>query len=312
MNPPGPAQSGKLFSGSQRGRDIEPIAINEYITPTRYLQNLQKTLFVVSDFAVEPQWRPEWIIPKILVADVFGRALAAWHSIPQDAAPPSWRERIEKAYAWILQERIGPFARYPAVLEGTRRPSRPTFAEFKAGNFEAALDAFRDLANYPTVDRLLAISPFIEAFGFPDEATDDVVKVLGSIRAAAPNADNNGVVAALSVVAHIAILANNKVLADNVCEVCLERARTMETSGPIFEIVARLVECAAVIQDRDEARRTLAGRLEILAFIMPAPEAMDGLVSAIEMLKRVQPELAPLFGRALAAARLGIPRSTAA
>jgi hypothetical protein len=44
---------------------------------------------------------------------------------------------------------------------------------------------------------------------------------------------------------------------------------------------------------------------------MPASEAMDGLVSAIEMLKRVQPKLAPLLGRALAA-RLGIPRSTAA
>jgi hypothetical protein len=43
-------------------------------------------LSVVSDFAVEPQWRPEWIIPKILVADLFGRALAAWHGIPQDAA----------------------------------------------------------------------------------------------------------------------------------------------------------------------------------------------------------------------------------
>jgi hypothetical protein len=128
-------------------------------------------LSVVSDFGVEPQWRPEWITPKILVADVFGRALAAWQRLSKDAAPPSWKERIEKTYEWILQEKIGPFAHYPAVLEGTRRPHRPTLAEFKAKNIEAAADAFNDLAKDASVYRLLSISPFIEAFGFPDEAT---------------------------------------------------------------------------------------------------------------------------------------------
>jgi hypothetical protein len=136
------------------------------------------------------------------------------------------------------------------------------------------------------------------------------VKVLNAIRTAPPSADEKGVVLALSVVAHIAILTDNSALADGVCEVCLERARRIDSSSPIFEIVARLVECAAVIQDRAEARRTLARRLEMLAFIMPA-SAAEGLVSALETLKRVQPELASLLGRALAAARLGIPRSTA-
>ena len=70
-------------------------------------------LAVVSDFAVEPQWRPEWILPKILVADLFGRAVGAWRQLPQEAAPPSWKERIEKAYAWIVAEQIGAFAQYP-------------------------------------------------------------------------------------------------------------------------------------------------------------------------------------------------------
>jgi hypothetical protein len=51
--------------------------------------------------------------------------------------------------------------------------------------------------------------------------------------------------------------------------------------------------------------------MEILAFIVPASEAAEGLASTIEALKRIQPELAPLLGRALAAARLGSPRSAA-
>jgi hypothetical protein len=94
--------------------------------------------------------------------------------------------------------------------------------------------------------------------------------------------------------------------------VCLERARRVETQGPIFEIACRLIECTAAIKDRAEAARTLARQLEILAFIVPASGAAEGLASTIEMLRRIQPELAPQLGRAHAAARLGSPRAAAA
>jgi hypothetical protein len=267
-------------------------------------------LSVVSDFAVEPQWRPEWILPKIIVADVFGRAVGAWHRILQDAAPPSWKERIEKVYAWIVAEKIGAFAQYPSVLQGTRRPHRPTLAEFQSGIPQAA-DAFRELANNPSVDTLLSISPFIEAFGFPDDAIGDAEKVVASIREAPPDEDDKSTVLALSVLAHIAVLAENAALADRISEVCLERARRTENQGPIFEIACRLIECTAVIKDRAEAARKLARRLEILAFIVPASEAAAGLAATIETLKRIQPEMAPLLGRALAVARLGSPRVAA-
>jgi hypothetical protein len=263
-------------------------------------------LSVVSDFAVEPQWRPEWILPKILVADVFGRVVAAWHRLPQEAAPSSWKERVEKVYAWIAEEKIGPFAQFPSVLQGTRRAHRPTLAEFQSVHQGA--EAFLALASDPTVNTLLSISGFIEAFGFPNEATNDVEKVLASIRSASLDQDDRMTVLALSLIAHIAVLAENAVLADSTSEVCLERARRTESHGAIFEIVCRLIECTAVIKDRAEAARTLAHRLEILAFIVPASEAAEGLASTIEMLRRIQPQLGPLLGRAYAAARLGSPR----
>jgi hypothetical protein len=261
-------------------------------------------LSVLSDFAVEPQWRPEWILPKLLVADIFGRAVGAWRRILRDAAPPSWMERIEKVYAWIMGEKIGSFAQYPSVLQGTRRPRRPTLAEFQSDIPQAA-DAFRELANNPSVDTLLSISPFIEAFGFPDDATSDVEKVVALIREAPPDENDKSIVLALSVLAHIAVLAENAALSERISEICLERARRTKQQGPIFEIACRLIECTAVIKDRAEAARTLARRLEILAFVVPASEAAEGLAATIEMLKRIQPQFAPLLGRALAAARLG-------
>jgi hypothetical protein len=265
---------------------------------------------VVSDFAVEPQWRPEWILPKILVADVFGRAAGVTHRLLQEAAPPSWKERMERCYAWIIEEKIGAFAQWPSVLQGTRRPHRPTLAEFQSGVPQAA-DAFKELANNPSVNTLLSISPFIEAFGFPNEAAGDAEKVLASIREAQPDEDDKSIVLALSVLAYIAVLGENVALADGIAEVCLERARRTKKQGHIFEIACRLIECTAVTKDRAEATRTLARRLEILSSIVPASEAAEGLVATIEMLKRIQPEMAPLLGRALAAARLGSPRAAA-
>jgi hypothetical protein len=289
------------------GRGIDP---NQIISWAMRLYGDAYFLSVTSDFSVEPQWRPEWILPKILVADLFGRAAGAWHQLSQEAAPPSWKERVEKVYAWIVEEKIGPFAQYPSVLQGTRRARQPTLAEFR--NLPQGADAFLALASDPTANTLLSISPFIEAFGFPEEATGDVEKVLASIRAAPPDDDDKIAVLALSLMAHIAVLADNVALADSISEVCLERARRVETQGPLFEIACRLVECAAVIKDRAEAARTLARRLEILAFIVPASEAAAAVASTIEMLGRIQPELAPQLGRAHAAARLGSPRAAAA
>jgi hypothetical protein len=263
-------------------------------------------LSVVSDFAVEPQWRPEWILPNIVIADLFGRALAAWHRVPKEVAPPSWKARLDKANAWIVAEKIKPFAQYPSVLQGTRRLHRPMLAEFQS--VPQGADPFLALANDPTANTLLCISPFIEAFGFPEESISDAEKVLASIRSARPEEDEITVLA-LSVLAHIALLVENAALADGISELCLERARRAVTYGSILQIACRLVECTAVVKDRAEAARTLARRLEILAFITPASEAAAGLASNIEMLKRIQPNLAPLLGRALSIARLGSPRA---
>ena len=286
------------------GNSIDP---NEIMSWAMRLFGDTYYLSILADFAVEPQWRPEWIVPKILVADLFGRALGASRRLSQEVAPPSWKERLDKAHAWVVAEKVGAFVHYPSVLQGTRREHRPTLAEFQS--VPQSADAFLALANEPTPNTLLSISPFIETFGFPNEATGDVEKVLACIRSAPPEEDDHASVLALSVLAHIAILTENTALADGISELCLERARRSVTYGSIFEIVCRIVECTAVMKDRAEASRTLARRLEILAFITPASEAAEGLASSLEILKRIQPNLAPLLGRALSVARLGSPRA---
>jgi hypothetical protein len=49
----------------------------------------------------------------------------------------------------------------------------------------------------------------------------------------------------------------------------------------------------------------LAQRLETLAFILAKPAMLADLEGLLETLKKVEPEMAPLLGRAVAAASLG-------
>ena len=93
---------------------------------------------------------------------------------------------------------------------------------------------------------------------------------------------------------------------------CLDHARTFRGSEPLFEIVARLMECATVNANRTESMQTLGQRLELLAYMLPSSGLLSDLLSAIQKLKLIQPDLAPFLGKALAIARLGLPRSVAA
>ena len=246
---------------------------------------------------------------RFLVADVFGRANSVLRKYSGDSAPDVWRQHIQKAQAWIDREKMGPFTRYSAVLEGGRQTRNVTLEALRANGGTIIADAIIALRDNPTTQKLLSLSPFIETFGIPEELIDAAFAVLKVIRLT-PRIDiNSEVLAAFSILTHVAVLTKNATLADNICDTCLEAARTTDNSGAIFEFVARLVECASVNRDRTEAMQTLTNRLETLAFTLPASRPMAGLVSALESLKRVQPQLRPLLGRALAAAKLGTSRS---
>jgi hypothetical protein len=138
-------------------------------------------LSVISDLAIEPP------------------------GLPKDIAPANWKNRFDEVQEWIESKRLGLLVSYPAVLEGARRAQQPSLAEFEAGNFTGAISARRELAEHPSVENLLVVTPLIEAFGFPEEAKADVMKVLGVMRGQWADGEERRNVVALSVLAHIAV-----------------------------------------------------------------------------------------------------------
>jgi hypothetical protein len=281
---------------------------DEVISWATRLRGEEYLLSVFCDMAIEPQWRPEWAESRFLTADVFGRAYGAFLALPEAIAPESWRTRLTTAKVWIDADDLNSLMSFPAVLEGARRARIPAISELG----ETIAEAYGQLSREPSIEMLLRLTPALQAYGVPEGVNISARQVVAQIRNGTDGLDDPVVQAALSLLGHIAILAKDTDLADAVAETCVEMVLAGKEQRSLYEAVFRLVECAAANPDREAARSVLAKRLELLAFRLPVSERMTSYVWLLEVLRKVMPEIAPLLGRAVAAAKLGVPRGAAA
>jgi hypothetical protein len=257
-------------------------------------------LSVFSDFTTDPQWRPEWIDPSFLLADVCGRAIGAWFKIPNDKAPRSWTERIDKLRNWIHEKHYEILMPLPAVMEGARRPDLPTVSELQNTG-----ELYEVLMREPSIEHLLRTTPAIQAFGPPREITESLYKVIGIVRADS-SADDDGFLAnAIKLLSHVAALLQDTGLANAVAEACIERLAIDQRRETVIEAIHRLLECSAADTDSAGARLFLSRKLEQICYTITKAELLAEAVAWIEELKLISPELKCALGRALAIAKLG-------
>jgi hypothetical protein len=261
---------------------------------------------ILSDFDTDPQWRPEWIAPRYLLADACGRAIVAARNVPNDRLPESWKSRIDALIDWVRDQHLFLLTMYPAVMEGARRPKTPVLNEM--GDFA---DSCRPLINHPTLDNLLLARAAISIFGCPGDVIESLYTVIGHVRRSAPEADNNQILDSLRLIAHVAVMLNDVPLADAVAEASLERLSIKGDRQSVVETVHRLIECSVADADRDNAKIMLARRLEKLGFLVRDRSLLTEVAAYIELLKTIDAGLLTRMGRALAMAKLGTSRSVA-
>jgi hypothetical protein len=168
---------------------------------------------VLSDFDTDPQWRPEWIDARYLLADACGRAIVATRNVPNDLLPEGWKSRIDALSDWVRDQHLFLLSMHPAVMEGARRPKPPTLNEM--GDFA---DSYRQLINHPTLDNLLLARAAISIFGCPADVVESLHKVIGHVRRSDPETDNNQILEVLRLIAHVAAMLNDVALADAVAD----------------------------------------------------------------------------------------------
>lgn len=265
------------------------------------LRGLEYKVSVYLDVSVEPQWRPEWLDPGILAADVFGRVNAATRLLPAGAAPTSWVERLATANRWIEGRHLVFQSQFAAILQGACRTEHPVPDEDLLRRVEQ--DYLR-LEEHPSAEHLVALTPWIETLALPGTADVGVRKLLDLVRKGSEPSEPDMIQAALSLAAHLAVLSADVSLADAVADTYLERVRMLTGELPVLDAVFRLVECAAADSDRMRARDVLAKRLERMSFSLPTGASSVELVAALQVIQSLDGELSALLGRAVQAARL--------
>jgi hypothetical protein len=262
-------------------------------------------LSVLNDAHVEPRWRPDWISPNYLAADIYGRLLESLRQI-DDATSASWRKKVDDAEGWVSANTPPLAYAFPALLQGglVTQLENPS-ADTPVGKM------YKTLAHEPTVENFLVLTPVVFAFGLQPDSRESVLKVVQSLRMEIASAEPQFTQAVLDLAAFIAARNRDTELADAVAVVAIERLVATQDVDRLLPTFAVLVECAAAVSDRKEARATLARRLENLAFVAP-PEFLAEALDTLRVLQSIDEDLAPLLGRAVATARLGLPRIAAA
>jgi hypothetical protein len=255
-------------------------------------------LSICIDAADEPRWQPDWLTQDLLVADAFGRADAVLRRLPEGAAKEEWAKRVEVARKTQGKEGGVVLATYPAIGESARQ-DQPSLTELgELGTF------YQSFIDNPTIDNLLMLGPVIFSFGIPAECLAPIAKLVIDWQQSGAKCEDVKVQAAALLVVYVAVQLKDVSLADAIAQFFIQNALILGDEGRASEMLFRLVQCAAVDPDRSNARKVLARRLEIFAFVV-APVHLPDVYDSLKILQKLDAELATLLGKALAAARLG-------
>jgi hypothetical protein len=257
-------------------------------------------LSVLNDAHSEPRWRPDWMSSTFLMADIYGRLQEALRRFGE-GTPEAWRKKLDDGQSSILKDAPPLAQTFPSVLQGWVPSAEKPPDDTDIGRMYA------DFTREPTLESFLYFTPIVFSFGLAADARQSVLKVVQSLRSDMQTAPPGFVQAALDLAALIAAQNRDAELADAVAAIAVERLVMTEDVDRLLPTAAVILECAAAHTDRTEALSILARRFENLAFVAPSavlPEALD----IFRMLQSINEELGGLLGRAIATARLGLPR----
>jgi hypothetical protein len=271
------------------------------------VMNMRQDSYMLSVYAEmreSPRWKPDWIDPHSLAADVYGRALQVLQRLPDSELPTPWRERLSRAGEWVAELGSARHAFFPSLTQGDRLAEPLPVPDETMAHLAEIVQAIRE---HPTPYHLNRLVHLIEMVGVTpkvvDEVRDPITRILAENRQ-----DRDEFSALLALSGRMAVLGRDAALAEVVTTELLQLAQTAPDDLPVFMSVVRLVECAAADPDAVRALEALANRLEYLAGAVPTSQAALRLMLALKSLRRVHAPFAPRLSRAQNIAKLATPQ----
>jgi len=249
-----------------------------------------------------PRWRPDWISPDHLYAELVGRAQGAVQMVPEGSRPAEWVSAIEAALARlqesgkVLAEYFpGPFEDFRETPLGSSRPE--VFNEI-----EAKLDAVSTLSEVPGIFALAYAS---------QPATRVVANLLRILNLPPdhPIASRGKEMPFLELSAHIAASARSEPLANAIINRCLFEVRRPGSEAAVTGIFAIMAESCAAHSDPQKHRELLGTTAAKVCFAVESNDDLSNLEAIFDVLAMRDERLIPALARARAIARTKKGRS---
>jgi hypothetical protein len=245
-----------------------------------------------------PRWRPDWVSPEHLHAELIGRANAALHASGTEHCPPEWQTLIEAQ----LKELKKAGRSLATIFPGPFDDFRP--APSLEGNpfFQKLETELQGVAKLSDADGVLSVAyATVPSPAFVGE----VVRIV-SAPPDQPIAEDNTEHLYLDVAAHIAASCHSEQLARAVIDRCLFIARNQSERISANDLFMVMLEACAALSDPKLYHSLIAEKAAQLAFAQREIQAMAQLISVFDVLGQRDPKLVASLSRARAILQTGM------
>jgi hypothetical protein len=247
------------------------------------------------DLREAPRWRPEWINPDHLHAELLGRINGALQGIASGERPQSWVSAIEGALTELFEAGKGPLAFFPGPFDDfDGRPGPDPVPEA----FEGVVTQMQSAASFRDMAALFALAYTIR---LPEGVLADVERLLD--RAPDEPLVEDHERPFLHLCAHIAGAARSETIGKLVIHRCLYAARTAESPEEVAALFGIAVESCAVEADPAKHRTLIGTTAAQFGFAVEDPSKLVYLPVLFDMLGARDEKLIPALARANATAQ---------
>ncbi|MCB1483317.1 MAG: hypothetical protein KDJ17_00315, partial [Hyphomicrobiaceae bacterium] len=259
----------------------------------------QYTWHGVVDRRAAPRWRPEWISPEHLVAELLGRAQGALHLLPATERPASWVSVIDDVAKRLLEAGRLVASIFPGPLDDFS--DQPSALGEMFQDVERSLDDATGLSDVPGLVALAYASRPSE------QVTENVLRMLkaGAQRVVG---DRKREIGELRIATHVALAARSDAIAEAVIARCYTLVGEAESEDMATAIFLVMVEACAVYGSGPRYTERLESLAAGICFAVDDRNSLSQLLAIFEVLGHRDAALVPALSRACAIAETKVGR----
>jgi hypothetical protein len=247
-----------------------------------------------------PRWKPDWIAPIHLFAELVGRANNSVHMLSENIRPPKWASMLKEVHEHLAENGKLLATVFPGPFDDFRDSQTSSSFGDMFADTELQLATASRIADVPGLTVLTYAS-------LPsDHAKKNVERILEQ-SADEPISDMKSELPHLQLSAHFALAAQSEPIAQAVINRCFFLARDTAARERTTDLFAIIIEACAVYREEQKYRRMISENAARMSYVVNDQENHRRLIAILDVLiqrdNRLSPSLAK--ARAILSTKLG-------